>query len=147
MVAVGKRSAGDRSATPVNGVDRRLAIALSVPLTELSSELTRQVLDEFIRLFVDRFVGVDNTLMIDLNLLGLGDEPRTFHPRPGAQPCESSLNVAGHCQPLDRGIDPAFDRNVGRCHVGGFAACVSISGQLCLGVAMREHEWRQQKHR
>ena len=32
----------------------------------------------------DFFFSIDNILMIDLLLLGLGDEPRTFHPCPGA---------------------------------------------------------------
>jgi hypothetical protein len=149
VVAVGKRSAGDGGAPRVDRVDCRLAIALSVPLPELHRELNSQVLDQGVHLLVDLFPRVEIVLLINELLLGLGDEPRAFHPRPGTQPCERGLNITSHGEPLDRGIDPAFNRNVGGRHIGGVAACISVPWRLgtCLGVPPHHHEEHQQEHR
>ena len=77
--------------------------------------------------------------MISLLLLSLGDQPRSFHPRPWTQARERGLDVAGNRQPLDRGIDPTFNRNIGRRHVGGVAVSVSTPwlSKVRLGIAMR----------
>ena len=90
VVAVGKRSAGDRCAAPVRSSRSRPGdcTAPSRWRSSTANSLARSLIN-CVHLLVDPFLGVEIILVIDLLLLSLGDQPRTFHPRPGTQPANA----------------------------------------------------------
>src|ERR1700677_2481043 len=87
----------------------KLAIRHSRASLEFCCKLQLQIPHESGCIRWDRFTG-------DLILRFL-NQASAVQPSPGAQTEERGLNMPLCCEPLERGIDPAVERHVGRRHL------------------------------